>query len=155
MINANRLYSRSEIEKEFKKVKSRMHIEAKKLGKKYYGEDVAYFEDVYTGEIYKGGDRYEYEHIRSSENIFTKYKSTHTDKEIALIANCTDNVAVTSFEINRHKDKYQIEERILNDPAKILKFKINVKLTESNVKKADETIMKVASELLKNRKNVC
>ena len=87
MINPNRPYSRIEIDKQFAKVKRSMHKNAIIVGLEKYGENVAYFEDVYTGLAFKGGDSSEYEHIRSSENIHSKFKATHTDEEIALIVN--------------------------------------------------------------------
>lgn len=155
MINPKRPYSRIEIDKEFRKVKEQMHKEAQQRGLKQFGEEVAYHTDVYTGTSFKGGDNYEYEHIRSSENVFEKYKSSHTDKEIALIVNCAENIGVTSFEINRHKDKYRIEDRILKYPEKIRKYNINLALTKENVEKADASISKLATEILEHRKNIC
>ena len=93
MINPHRPYTRIEIDKQFSKVKRLMHKNALIVGLEKYGENVAYFEDIYTGLAFKGGDNYEYEHIRSSENIHSKFKATHTDEEIALIVNHQDNVA--------------------------------------------------------------
>jgi len=151
MINPIRPYSRLEIDKEFQKVKRLMHKKALKKGYKIDGKKTAYYKDVYTGLIFRGGDRYDYEHIRSSENLHTKFKATHTDKEIALIVNHLDNVGVTDRDLNNYKDKYPIESRILNDPTKLLKYKINKKLAEKNIKKADKSIAKIAAELVKNR----
>ena len=147
-----RPYSRIEINKQFKRVKNQMHLEALSRGFEYDGKQIAYYTDVYTGLVFRGGENYEYEHIRSSENIHSKFKNVHTDKEIALIVNHRDNIGVTSFEINRFKDRYKIEERILNDDNLIRKFQIDVKLTRQNLGKADKSIQEMSNSILKNRK---
>jgi len=151
MIDPKRPYSRLEIDKEFRKVKRIMHKKALEKGVKTDGKKIAYYIDVYTGLIFRGGDKYDYEHIRSSENLHTKFKATHTDKEIALIVNHLDNVGVTHRSLNQYKDKYPIESRILNDSTKVLKYKIDKVLAEKNIRKADKSIKKIASELLKKR----
>lgn len=151
MIDPNRPYSKLEIYKEFQKVKRLMHKKALVKGFEIDGEKTAYYEDVYTGLVFRGGDRYDYEYIRSSENLHTRFKATHTDKEIALIANHLDNVGVTDCDLNNYKDKNPIESRILNDSAKILKYKIEKNLAEKNIKRADKSIDEIASQLLKIR----
>ena len=71
MIDSTRPYRRIEIDKVFAKVKSQMHIDALIRG----GDGLALYIDLYTGKALRGGDAYDYEHIRSSEEIHSKYKS--------------------------------------------------------------------------------
>ncbi|WP_051931277.1 hypothetical protein [Gillisia sp. Hel_I_29] len=148
-----RPYSRIDINKEFIKVKKKLHDEAVIRGVELDGRPVSYFEDVYTGSIFRGGEKYEYEHIRSAENLHSEYKNIHTDKEIALIVNHRNNIGVTSLEINRFKDKYRIEDRILNDDDLIRKFQIDVFLTKRNVSKADTSINEMSLQILRDRRN--
>ena len=81
----NRPYSRIAIDKEFKIIKAKMHSEALQRGAK---ENVkhAVFKDAYTGKKLIGGGKYEFDHIRSSEKIFNKYKAILTDDEKLLFA---------------------------------------------------------------------
>lgn len=151
MHSANRPYSRIEINKGFSKIKNQLHIEALHRGFKFDGRQVAYFEDVYTGIIFRGGEKYEYEHIRSAENAHSEFKAIHTDREIALLVNHRDNIGVTSVAINKFKDKYKIEERILNNSDAISRFNINVRLTKQNVRKADRSIQELSRQILNSR----
>ena len=148
MMDYNRPYSRIAINKAFVKRKCEMHKEAIVRGVNFDGIKLALYEDVYTGIQYRGGDSYEYEHLRSSHSVFEKFKHLHTDEEIAKIVNIPENVGITSFEINRHKDKYQMETRILEYPEKIINFMIDINLTKANLKKADKAMMKVSKEIL-------
>lgn len=151
MKSYGRKYSRIEINREFRRVKASMHNDALKKGLDHFGEEVAYYEDVYTGLIFKGGDNYEYEHIRSSESLFMRFRDSHTNEEIALIVNHPCNVSVTHFNINRYKDKYSIEERILSNPKKIKEFKIDIELTKKNVLRADQAIEEISNCLIIGR----
>ncbi|WP_246535464.1 hypothetical protein [Litoribacter ruber] len=87
----NRPYWREEIDKEFSRVKARMHAEAVQRG-----GGVALYTDCYTGKMLRGGDPYDYEHIRSSEEIFMQYRDRLTNEQIAKLVNCPENVAVSA-----------------------------------------------------------
>jgi hypothetical protein len=71
-----------EIDKVFTSVKAAMHAEVCKRG-----NGIALYQDIYTGLTLRDGDLYDYEHIRSSEEIFTKYKDRLTDEVKALEVN--------------------------------------------------------------------
>ncbi|MHA7941727.1 hypothetical protein ACJOV8_001435 [Formosa sp. 3Alg 14/1] len=148
MIDPNRPYSRLAINKVFTKLKQYMHKEALKRGLAFDDINVALYNDVYTNLIFRGGDNYEYEHLRSSQNVFEKYKHLHTDEDIAKIVNVPENVGITSFEINRHKDKYAMETRILNDSNKIALYNIDVKRTKKHLKQADLAMEKMSKSIL-------
>ncbi len=135
MIDANRAYKRTEIDKIFSKTKASMQKAALIRG----GDGIALYIDVYTGKILRGGDPYDYEHIRSSEEIHSKYKSILSDDQIALVVNCTENVGVTLTFINKSKGKRKMENWLTN-PANIVVNGIDLKLTLANLKKADEGI---------------
>ena len=122
-----------------------MHAAALSRGKAM-GYDKAHYIDVYTGRELIGGDSYDYEHIRSSEEIHTKYKSCLTDEQIALVVNCPENIGVTLSSINKSKGKRRMEEW-LNKPTNIVANRINLKWTLSNVKKADEGITRMVTKL--------
>lgn len=147
MIDAHRPYRRIEIDKVFTRVKTGMHTAALLRGKAK-GLDKAYYQDIYTGKKLIGGDPYDYEHIRSSEEIYSKYKSVLTDDQIALVVNCTENVGVTLTFINKSKGKRKMEDWLSN-PANIVVNNINLKLTLANLKKADEGIELIVRNLLK------
>lgn len=98
--DANRPYRRTEIDKVFEKVKAAMHLEAVKRG-----NGNALYQDCYTGKQLNGGDLYDYEHIYSSEWVHSAYKHILTDEQIALVANCTENVGVTLRTLNQSKGK--------------------------------------------------
>ena len=68
MIIKDRPYFRKEIDLAFTKRKAIMHAEALKRG----GDGKALYIDCYTGKTLRGGDPYDYEHFRSSEEIFMK-----------------------------------------------------------------------------------
>ena len=103
------------------------------------GINLAIYQDVYTGKELIGGDPYDYEHLRSSEEIYSKYKSILTDDQIALVVNCPENVGVTLTFINKSKGKRRMEDWLSN-PANIVVNGIDLKLTLANLKKADEGI---------------
>ena len=145
MIDKNRPYRRIEIDKEFAKVKKLMHEEALKRGE-LKGFDRAYYQDVYTGKELFGGDPYDYEHIRSSEEIHSKYKSVLTDDQIALVVNCSGNIGVTLSSINKSKGKRKMEDWLSN-PANISNQWNNLKLTLANLKKADKGIERMVSQI--------
>ena len=138
----NRPYWRAEIDDAFIKRKAIMHAQALKDGKSFDGKDIAYFIDCYTGKILRGGDRYDYEHIISAEEIFMHYRSTRTNLQIAQIVNHPDNVGVTLRTINQYKGKYDLQSRILDNPAKIAEFGIDVVLTKKNLEKAESGVYK-------------
>ena len=144
MIDSDRLYRRTEIDKIFNKAKAEMQKTALTRG----GDGIALYVDVYTGKILRGGDPYDYEHLRSSEAVHTQYKSLLTDEQIALVANCPENVAVTLRCINQSKGKRKMEDWLSN-PANITANGIDLKLTLANLKKADEGIESMVKSLTK------
>lgn len=112
------------------------------------GDGLALYIDVYTGKTLRGGDPYDYEHLRSSEAVHTQYKSIFTDEQIALVVNCPENVDVTLRSINQSKGKRRMEDWLSN-PANITTNGIDLKLTLANLKKADEDIERMVKSLVK------
>ncbi|NRS87746.1 hypothetical protein HNQ02_000653 [Flavobacterium sp. 7E] len=142
MIIKDRPYFRKEIDIEFEKVKARMHQEALIRG----GDGKSLFTDCYTGKILRGGDPYDYEHIRSSEEIFMKYRHLLTNEQIAEVVNCPENVGVTLRTINQSKGKRRMEdwlESSLNRPE----LGVDLKHTLLSLKKADEGILRILKSL--------
>jgi hypothetical protein len=144
MIDSYRPYRRTEIDKIFTKTKASMQQVALIRG----GDGIALYIDVYTGKTLRGGDPYDYEHLRSSEAVHTQYKSVLTDEQIALVVNCPENVSVTLRSINQSKGKRKMEEWLSN-PANIAANGIDLKLTLTNLKKADEGIERMVKSLTK------
>jgi hypothetical protein len=144
MIDPNRPYSRLAIDLIFNKTKAGMQKAALIRG----GDGVALYTDVYTGKELRGGDAYDYEHLRSSESVHTQFKSLLTDDQIALVVNCPENVGVTLRCINQSKGKRKMEDWLSN-PANISNNNIDLKLTLANLKKADEGIERMVKNLLK------
>lgn len=151
MIDKDRPYRRIEIDKEFSKVKRLMHTAALSRGKAK-GIDLALYQDVYTGKELRGGDFYDYEHIRSSEEVYNSYKSILTDDQIALVVNCPENLGVTLSSINKSKGKRRMEDWIVN-PANVAAFDIDLKLTSDNLRKADEGIRIMVQNLIQSNKD--
>ena len=147
MINENRPYRRIEIDKVFTKAKEAMHNAALLRGKEK-GLEKAHYYDIYTGKELTGGDNYDYEHIRSSEEVHSKYKSVLSDDQIALVVNCPANIGVTRTFINKSKGKRKMEDWLSN-PSNIAVNEIDLKLTLANLKKADEGIVQMVWELMK------
>jgi hypothetical protein len=143
MTDPDRPYSRLAIDKIFTKTKAKMQREALIRG----GDGLALYIDVYTGKTLRGGEPYDYEHIRSSEAVHSLYKSLLTDDQIALVANCPENVGVTLSFINKSKGKRKMEDWLSN-PANIVVNGIDLKLTLANLKKADEGIERMVNEFL-------
>lgn len=143
MHNPNRPYHRTEIDLSFTKTKTKMHLEALARG----GDGKALYTDCYTGEILRGGDRYDYEHIRSSESIFMAYRDRLTNFEIAEVVNCPENVAVTLRSINQSKGKMKLEDWLSN-PMNISKHGINFELTKNVAAKADRGIQQRVKVIL-------
>lgn len=146
MTDKNRPYRRIEIDKEFAKAKRLMHAAALSRGKAK-GFDQAHYQDLYTGKELLGGDPYDYEHVRSSEEIHSKYKSILSDEQIAMVVNCPENLGVTLASINKSKGKRRMEDW-LNNPANITVNGIDMKLTLANLKKADEGIEKIVKSIV-------
>ncbi len=144
MIESNRSYSRLAIDLIFNKTKAAMQKAALIRG----GDGLALYIDCYTGKTLRGGDPYDYEHIRSSEEIHSKYKSILTDDQIAIVVNCTENVGVTLTFINKSKGKRRMEDWLSN-PGNIVVNGIDLKLTFANLKKADEGIERMVKSLVK------
>lgn len=140
-LNPSRPYHRLEIDLVFKALKATMHKEAC-----IRGNGVALYEDLYTGKTLRGGDPYDYDHIRSAEEIYSKYKDCLTDKEIAAIVNCRENVGVTLSSINKSKGKKRMEVWLSN-PSNPATYNIDLKVTLSSLKKADEGISRVVGRL--------
>lgn len=142
MIDPKRPYRRTEIDIVFTKRKALMHQEALKRG----GDGMALYTDCYTGKTLRGGDCYDYEHIRSSEMLYSKYKHLLTDEQIALVVNCPENVSVTLRTINQSKLNQAMEDW-MKKSENITKHNINVNLTITNLKKADEGINRMVRKL--------
>ncbi|WP_299391773.1 hypothetical protein [uncultured Gelidibacter sp.] len=143
MQTTTRPYHRSEIDLLFTKIKQQMHQEALKQG----GDGIALYRDCYTGKILRGGDRYDYEHIRSSESIFMKYCDQLTNSEIAEVVNCPENVAVTLRTINQSKGKMRMEDWLAN-ANNITTHRIDLGLTKSTLAYADIGIQRKVNEIL-------
>ena len=135
MIDPTRPYRRTEIDIVFAKRKALMQQEALKRG----GDGLALYTDCYTGETLRGGDRYDYEHIRSSEMVHSKYKHLLTDEQIALVVNCPENVSVTLRTINQSKLKQAMEDW-MGKSDNITKHNINLKLTLANLKATKDIV---------------
>jgi hypothetical protein len=144
MIDPIRPYRRIEIDKIFTRTKASMQQAALIRG----GDGIALYIDVYTGKTLRGGDPYDYEHLRSSESVHTQFKSLLTDEQIALVVNCSENVAVTLRCINQSKGKRKMEDWLSN-PANITENGIDLKLALSNLKQADEGIERMVMNLRK------
>lgn len=145
MLDKNRPYRRIEIDKEFGKAKQAMHTIALSRGKAK-GLDRALYQDLYTGRELLGGDPYDYDHIRSSEEVYSKYKSILTDEQIALVVNCPENIGVTLSSINKSKGKRRMEDWLIIASNRDLNG-IDLKLTLNNLKKADNGIERKVSQL--------
>lgn len=142
MHNPNRPYHRAEIDIEFNKVKAALHFEAV-----IRGEGVALFQDCYTGKTLRGGDLYDYEHIRSSEEVFMKYRHILTNEEIAKVVNCVDNVKVTLRSINQSKGKRRFEEWA--KLTTVVNHDLCMKTALKNVERADKGIERAIKNLVK------
>jgi hypothetical protein len=143
LVITERPYSRLAIDKIFKKTKATMQQAALIRG----GDGFALYTDCYTGKTLRGGDPYDYEHLRSSEAVHSQYKSLLTDEQIAIVVNCPENVGVTHTFINKSKGKRKMEDWLSN-PANITANGIDLKLTLSNLKKADEGIERMVKGIL-------
>lgn len=144
MIDPIRPYSRLAIDKVFAKTKATMQQAALVRG----GDGLALYTDCYTGKTLRGGDAYDYEHLRSSEAVHTQYKTFLSDEQIAFVVNCPENVGVTLRSINQSKGKRKMEDWLSNT-ANIKANNIDLKLTLANLKKADEGIERVVKSFLK------
>lgn len=143
MLNPNRPYHRTEIDQLFTKVKAQMQREALMRG----GDGRALYTDCYTGKTLRGGDRYDYEHIRSAEEVFMTYRDCLTNAEIAEVVNCPENVAVTLRTINQSKGKMRMEDWLAN-PTNVSRNTIDLVLTKRTLNKADRGISKKVQQLL-------
>ncbi len=143
MHDPTRPYYRVEIDLLFTKIKSQFHQEALIRG----NNGKAQFKDCYTGEILRGGDRYDYEHIRSSEAIFMMYRYKLTNLEIAEVVNCQGNVGVTLRTINQSKGKIKMEDWMANN-SNISKHNIDKALTKKALLNADKNIRDKVKEIL-------
>ncbi len=144
MTDPNRPYSRLAIDKIFSKTKATMQQAALIRG----GDGLALYTDVYTGKTLRGGDAYDYEHLRSSEAVHTQFKSLLTDDQIALVVNCPENVGVTLSSINKSKGKRKMEDWLAN-PSNVTVHGIDLILTLSNLRKADEGIERMVKSIVK------
>ena len=146
MHNPTRPYYRYEINLLFTKAKAQMHQEALMRG----GEGRALYIDCYTGETLRGGDRYDYEHIRSSEAVFMEYRDRLTNHEIAEVVNCPENVAVTLRTINQSKGKMKMEDWLSNS-INATNHKIDLELAKKAAIVADRGIERKVQEILSKR----
>ena len=144
MTDPNRPYSRLAIDKIFSKTKATMQQAALIRG----GDGLALYTTVYTGKTLRGGDAYDYEHLRSSEAVHTQFKSLLTDDQIALVVNCPENVGVTLSSINKSKGKRKMEDWLAN-PSNVTVHGIDLILTLSNLRKADEGIERMVKSIVK------
>lgn len=142
MTDPDRPYRRIEIDLLFAKRKASMQTSALKRG----GDGLALYTDCYTGKILRGGDPYDYEHIRSSEQIFNKFKYQLTDLQIAEVVNCQENVAVTLSIINKSKGKSRMEDWLLSHLNKS-DFEIDTKITNATLETADRGIIKTIENI--------
>jgi hypothetical protein len=149
MQDPNRPYHRTEIDLLFTKVKAQLHQDALERG----GDGKALYTDCYTGKILRGGDRYDYEHIRSSEAVFMEYRDRLTNSQIAEVVNCPENVAVTLRTINQSKGKLRLEDW-LSKPSIIANHKINVILTKNAAAKADNGIAQKVNAILERKNQI-
>ncbi len=108
---------------------------------------IALYTDCYTGETLRGGDRYDYEHIRSSEAVFMLYRDRLTNREIAELVNCPENVSVTLRTINQSKGKMRMEDWLANS-SNVNNHGINVALTKNTLANADRGIQNTVNEIL-------
>lgn len=141
MHNPNRPYHRAEIDLVFNKVKAQLHGDAVQRG-----GGIALFEDCYTGKTLRGGEAYDFEHIRSSEEVFMAYRDRLTNEEIALMVNCPENVKTTLRSINQSKGKRRFEEWAT--PDVIAKHGLCMKIAVRSVENADRGI-RIAFEKIK------
>ena len=100
----------------------------------------------------RGGDRYDYEHIRSSEAVFMSYRDRLTNSEIAEVVNCPENIAVTLRSINQSKGKMKLEDW-LDKSTNISNHGINVDLAQNAAANADKGIQKKVKEILSRKKS--
>ena len=143
MHNPIRLYHRTEIDLLFTKVKAQLHQQALAKG----GDGIAIYTDCYTGETLRGGDRYDYEHIRSSEAVFMAFRDRLTNHEIAEVVNCPENVSVTLRTINQSKGKMRMEDWLAN-ASNVSNHKINVAIARNAIVQADRGIQQKVKEIL-------
>ena len=144
--NPERNYNRTAINKVFHLKKTQMHSEALKRGQKE-NLKIALFTDGYTGKRLLGGSSYEFDHVRSAEYIYNKYKSILNDEQIAQVVNCNENILATSTKINRAKGKSSLET-LLSNSEKIKVLEINSSLANQAIKNADDGIKRKVRELL-------
>ncbi|MBI6121025.1 RNA polymerase sigma factor [Salegentibacter maritimus] len=146
MLNPTRPYHRTEIDLLFTKVKAQMQKEALVRG----DDGRALYTDCYTGKTLRGGDRYDYEHIRSSEAVFMAYRDRLTNAEIAEVVNCPENVSVTVRSINQSKGKMRLEDW-LDRSNNISDHGINVNLAKNAAANADKGIQKKVKEIMSRK----
>ena len=120
-----------------------MQQEALKPGDNGY----ALYQDCYTGKPLRGGDPYDYEHIRSSEAIFMKYRHILNNGQIAEIVNCPENISVTLRTINQSKGKRRMEDWLLSSLNRS-ELEIDIKHTYLTLKKADEGILTMFNQII-------
>ena len=142
MIDPNRPYWRIEIDLAFTKRKAAMHAEALKRSV----DGIALFQDCYTGKTLRGGDPYDYEHIRSSEEIFMKYRHILTNEQIAEIVNCAENVGVTLRTINQSKGKRRMEDWLSSELNRE-ELGVDLRYVMESLKRADEAILRIINKL--------
>lgn len=123
-----------------------MHQQA--IARSEYG--IALYTDCYTGETLLGGDRYDYEHIRSSEDVFMTYRDRLTNTEIAEVVNCPENIAVTLRTINQSKGKMRMEDWMANS-NNVSNHNINLSITKRSIANADLGIKNKVEEILSCR----
>ena len=139
----NRPYHRYEIDLLFTKTKAQMHQKALARG----DDGKALYTDCYTGRTLRGGDRYDYEHIRSSEAVFMEYRDRLTNHEIAEVVNCPENVAVTLRTINQSKGKMRLEDWLSNS-NNIINYNIDLDQSKNVASTADRGIKRKVQEKL-------
>ncbi len=141
-----RSYQRQEIDLLFTKVKAQMHQQALARG----GDGTALYTDCYTGKTLRGGERYDYEHIRSSEDVFMKYRDRLINTEIAEVVNCPENIAVTLRTINQSKGKMRMEDWMANS-NNVSNHNINLSIAKRSIANADLGIKNKVEEILSCR----
>ncbi|MEC4113370.1 hypothetical protein VSO92_04525 [Myroides pelagicus] len=93
--------------------------------------------------------KYDYEHVRSSEELFMKFRDKMSNEEIAELVNCKGIVKVTLRSINQSKGK-RVFEKWLNDCFKN-SHNISREVAERTLKDVDQAIARKAEEILSRK----
>ncbi|WP_143961351.1 hypothetical protein [Litoribacter populi] len=143
-VNPNRPYNRTAINEVFKIRRNEFHLEGLARGEN--GKSA--FTDIYTGEKFIGGQKFDYDHIVSSHALFEKYKHVLTDRQIAELVNIKANIGPTMRPINKSKGKWDLLYWFEKSDASN-RFGVKEELVKEQYQKANFAIEKKLQELLK------